>query len=173
MRRILISLFSALLAGSLLQAQTLPSLLVNADAAALGAGGSAIAADATAFALENNTAAIPFSDKTVFAGVSYGLWQPSSAAKNQIAFSGWWNSGKRFAAGLYAKTFRYPSYTSINENGVTDSYQNGANQSGTKASADLQAYNSLAKVYNALMDKLSGKLPKIMKQSRLAALRDE
>ena len=118
MRRILISLFAALLAGSLLQAQTLPSLLVNADAAALGAGGSAIAADATAFALENNTAAIPFSDKTVFAGVSYGLWQPSSAAKNQIAFSGWWNSGKRFAAGLYAKTFRYPSYTSINENGV-------------------------------------------------------
>ena len=61
----------------------------------------------------------------------------------------------------------------INENGVTDQYQNGANQSGTKASADLQAYNSLAKVYNALMDKLSGKLPKIMKQSRLAALRDE
>ena len=61
----------------------------------------------------------------------------------------------------------------INENGVTDSYQNGANQSGTKASADLQAYNSLAKVYNALMDKLSAKLPKQMKQSRLAALRDE
>ena len=62
---------------------------------------------------------------------------------------------------------------SINENGVTDNYQNGANQSGTKASADLQAYNSLAKVYNALMDKLSGKLPKMLKQSRLAALRDE
>lgn len=61
----------------------------------------------------------------------------------------------------------------INENGVTDQYQNGANQSGTKASADLQAYNSLAKVYNALMDKLSAKLPKLMKQSRLAALRDE
>ena len=61
----------------------------------------------------------------------------------------------------------------INANGVTDVYQNGANQSGTKASADLQAYNSLAKVYNALMDKLAGKLPKIMKQSRLAALKDE
>ena len=60
----------------------------------------------------------------------------------------------------------------INENGVTDNYQNGANQSGTKASADLQAYNSLAKVYNALMDKLSAKLPKDVKKSRLAALRD-
>ena len=61
----------------------------------------------------------------------------------------------------------------INENGVTDNYQNGANQSGTKASADLQAYNSLAKVYTALMDKLSKKLPVQIKQSRLAALRDE
>ncbi len=62
---------------------------------------------------------------------------------------------------------------SINLNGVTDVYQNGANQSGTKASADLQAYNSLAKVYTALMDKLSKKLPVQIKQSRLAALRDE
>jgi hypothetical protein len=61
----------------------------------------------------------------------------------------------------------------INENGLTDVYKNGRNQSGTKASADLQAYNSLAKVYNALMDKLSAKLPKEIKQSRLAALRDE
>jgi hypothetical protein len=61
----------------------------------------------------------------------------------------------------------------INENGVTDSYQNGANQSGTKASADLQAYNSLAKVYNALMGKLSGKLPKEVRKSKLAAMMDE
>ena len=61
----------------------------------------------------------------------------------------------------------------INENGVTDSYQNGANQSGTKASADLQAYNSLAKVYNALMDKLSAKLPKEVRKSKLQAMRDE
>ena len=61
----------------------------------------------------------------------------------------------------------------INENGVTDNYQNGANQSGTKDSADLQAYNSLAKVYNALMDKLSAKLPKEIKRSRLAAMMDE
>ena len=56
---------------------------------------------------------------------------------------------------------------------MTDSYQNGANQSGTKASADLQAYNSLAKVYNALMDKLSAKLPKEVRQSKLAAMMNE
>ena len=61
----------------------------------------------------------------------------------------------------------------INLNGVTDVYQNGANQTGTKASADLQAYNSLAKVYNALMDKLSAKLPKEIRKSKLAAMMDE
>ena len=61
----------------------------------------------------------------------------------------------------------------IIENGTSDSYQNGANQSGTKASADLQAYNSLAKVYNALMDKLSAKLPKEVRKSKLAAMMDE
>jgi len=61
----------------------------------------------------------------------------------------------------------------INENGMTDVYQNGRNQSGTKASADLQAYNSLAKVYNALMDKLSAKLPKEVRKSKLAAMMDE
>ena len=118
MRRRLILLSVTLLAGSILQAQMLPSLLVNADAAALGTGGSAIASDATAFALENNAAAMSFSDKTVFAALSYGLLQPSASGKNQIAFSGWWNSGKRLAAGLYAKTLRYPSYTIINDNGV-------------------------------------------------------
>ena len=62
---------------------------------------------------------------------------------------------------------------SINENGTSDTYQNGRNQSGVKASADLQAYNSLAKVYNALMDKLSAKLPKEVRKSKLAAMMDE
>ena len=61
----------------------------------------------------------------------------------------------------------------INENGVTDEYRNGANQSGVKASAELQAYNSVAKVYNALMDKLSAKLPKEIRKSKLAAMMDE
>jgi len=61
----------------------------------------------------------------------------------------------------------------INENGTSDTYQNGRNQSGVKASADLQAYNSLAKVYNALMDKLSAKLPKEVRKSKLAAMMDE
>ena len=39
----------------------------------------------------------------------------------------------------------------INQNGATDEYQNGANQFGSKASAELQAYNTTVKNYNSLM----------------------
>jgi hypothetical protein len=43
--------------------------------------------------------------------------------------------------------------------GATDEYQNGANQSGVKISAAIQAYNQLMKTYHTLMDKLMAKLP--------------
>lgn len=34
--------------------------------------------------------------------------------------------------------------------GLTEEYQNGANQNGMKQSASLQAYNSTAKTYNTM-----------------------
>ena len=62
---------------------------------------------------------------------------------------------------------------SINESGCSDEYKNGANQYGKKASADLQAYNSLIKNYNTVSDRLEKLLPTEKKQSRLEALMDE
>ena len=62
---------------------------------------------------------------------------------------------------------------SINESGCSDEYKNGANQYGKKASADLQAYNSLIKNYNTVSDRLEKLLPAEKKQSRLEALMDE
>lgn len=47
----------------------------------------------------------------------------------------------------------------INLEGVTDSYQNGANQYGVKQSATLQSYNSLIKNYTAVIKALSKLLP--------------
>lgn len=47
----------------------------------------------------------------------------------------------------------------INLEGVTDSYQNGANQHGIKQSATLQSYNSLIKNYTAVIKALSKLLP--------------
>lgn len=61
----------------------------------------------------------------------------------------------------------------INANGCSDDYQNGANQFGKKASADLQAYNSLIKNYNTVSDRLEKLLPPEQRASRLKALRDE
>ena len=42
----------------------------------------------------------------------------------------------------------------INESGVVGEYKNGANQFGTKQSAELQAYNQTLRSYNAVIGKL-------------------
>ena len=47
----------------------------------------------------------------------------------------------------------------INEDGVTEVYQNGANQQGVKQSATLQSYNALIKNYTSVIKALSNLLP--------------
>lgn len=47
----------------------------------------------------------------------------------------------------------------IISNGLTDVYQNGANQYGNKASAELQAYNQLIKNYLNVQKQLTKLLP--------------
>lgn len=47
----------------------------------------------------------------------------------------------------------------IAKEGASEEYQNGANQHGRKASADLQAYNSLVKSYNMVNSRLENMLP--------------
>lgn len=53
----------------------------------------------------------------------------------------------------------------INEEGVTDVYQNGANQHGKKQSATLQSYNSLIKNYANVIKTLSQLVPPAKKES--------
>ena len=48
----------------------------------------------------------------------------------------------------------------INQEGVIDRYQNGANQYGMKQSATLQSYNSLVKNYAAVNKTLFSVLPR-------------
>ena len=62
---------------------------------------------------------------------------------------------------------------SINANGCSDEYKNGANQYGKKAAADLQAYNSLIKNYNTISDRLEKLLPADQKRSKLGELMNE
>lgn len=47
----------------------------------------------------------------------------------------------------------------INADGVTDEYQNGANQHGIKQSATLQGYNALIKNYTIVIKTLTQILP--------------
>ena len=56
----------------------------------------------------------------------------------------------------------------INSEGATDEYCNGQNQFGRKQSANIQAYNSLIKNYNAVIDKLEKLLPVETKKTKLA-----
>lgn len=60
----------------------------------------------------------------------------------------------------------------INEEGATDEYCNGSNQFGRKQSANIQAYNSLIKNYNAVIDKLEKLLPVETKKSKLSTFDD-
>lgn len=48
----------------------------------------------------------------------------------------------------------------INTNGVTETYQNGANQFGIKKSAAVEVYNTMIKNYTSLMKQLTDLLPK-------------
>lgn len=58
---------------------------------------------------------------------------------------------------------------SINAQGATDEYKNGANQHGIKQSAALQAYNSLIKNYAGVIKTLSNLLPPEKKADALTS----
>lgn len=63
---------------------------------------------------------------------------------------------------------------SIQENGWTMEYQNGANQWGKKRSAEADTYISLSKNYAAVIKQLTELVPPAeRKKSRLALLREE
>lgn len=57
----------------------------------------------------------------------------------------------------------------INRQGCVDTYQNGKEQSGKKASAEISAYNTSLKNYTAIIEKLDRMLPPEQKRSKLDA----
>lgn len=96
-------------------AQSLPVLLVPADAASLGTAGTGLAGEVLSSAVENNASALVFAPQKMLAGVSYGMWKPS--AGSLISGGGWWNGGK-WAAGFQLKSLSSGSYIPTSENGV-------------------------------------------------------
>lgn len=58
----------------------------------------------------------------------------------------------------------------VAEYGCTEEYTNGENQGGRKISAELSAYNTTIKNYNAVMVKLIERLPKEEKKSAMLSM---
>ena len=108
MKKILSSilLISACLCAS---AQTLPSLLVNSDPAAVGAAGiSALGSEA--YPLQGFAASSALMEGTAAAGVSYGSWQPSTAADKLLGASAAVLFKEKFSVALEFKNFSQPAY---------------------------------------------------------------
>lgn len=70
----------------------------------------------------------------------------------------------------YMRGILYELHEELETDGLTEDYQNGANQHGRKASAGLNAFNSTAKIYTALMKQLLAQLPEPQAKSRGDAL---
>lgn len=61
----------------------------------------------------------------------------------------------------------------IAESGCVEEYTNGENQGGKKMSAELSAYNSTVRNYNAVMVKLIERLPKQEKKSAMLQMMEK
>lgn len=60
----------------------------------------------------------------------------------------------------------------IRQSGCVDEYQNGNNQKGLKASANVQSYNALVKSYNMISQRLADLMPQQKTKSKLSMLDD-
>lgn len=98
-------------------AQTLPSLLVNSDPAAMGAAGiSALGSEA--YPLQGYAASSALMKGTASVGVSYGSWQPSAAADKLLGASAAVLLKEKFSVALEFKNFTQPTYEVTGPTGV-------------------------------------------------------
>lgn len=100
-----------------LRAQTLPSLMINQDPATLAMGSAGVAAGADAFALQNNVAAMSFSEEKMSVQAGFGMWQPGYAGMKTIGLGGMYSVSEKLAVGLDFKYLMMPSYSGITGNG--------------------------------------------------------
>lgn len=107
-------LFSGLALTS--NAQVLPSVVLDQNPTSLAMGMSGIALEAGAYALQNNVAAISFSDNTFEAQVGAGMWQPNYADSKIIGGGATYRLGK-LGFGLDFRTLRMPEYSGVSDSG--------------------------------------------------------
>lgn len=117
MKKIIFLLLSSALCWNL-PAQTLPTLLIDSDAASLGCASATVATGTGAFAMESNVAGLAFPEGKVAAGISYGMWQPKMADDKVLSAGVMWKITSRIAVGAQYKGLSQPSYTITSGNGV-------------------------------------------------------
>lgn len=111
--------FAALIlsvSGVAINAQTLPSLMLDQDPASLALGMSGVASQAGAFAIQNNVASISLSEKTLDAQAAFGTWQPSYSNLKTIGAGVLYRMGK-LGFGVDVKMLKLPSYSGVSGNG--------------------------------------------------------
>lgn len=104
------------ISGIGVDAQTLPSLMLDQDPVSLSLGMSGVASRAGAFAIQNNVAAISLSEKTLDAQAGFGIWQPSYANLKTIGAGAVYRMGK-LGFGVDLKKLSLPSYSGVSGNG--------------------------------------------------------
>ena len=108
---------AVLVSGYRLQAQVLPSLLLNQDAASLAMGSAGVSSDAGAYALENNVAAISLAEQKMAVQAGFGMWQPSYSDLKTIGLAGMYRVSDKIGVALDFKYLMMPSYSEVTGNG--------------------------------------------------------
>lgn len=107
-----------ILSAPILQAQTMPSLMIGTDAVTLAKGSVGIVSMSDGAALQNNVALMSFSRNRFSARVGGVLWQPSYADFKTFGAGGTARVTDRLALGLDFRYLVMPSYDSVSESGT-------------------------------------------------------
>lgn len=119
MRKLFItSLLILGVSANALAQQAMSSLINSADPVSLGHAGAAVALEANAFALENNTAAMSFYEGRMDAALAYQLWQPGGAKDNVVNVGVFGRIGKRIAIGAEGKFVMQKPYQITDGDGI-------------------------------------------------------
>lgn len=110
--------FVAVFVCCVLNAQSVPSLLIPSDAVAMGRAGAVVASAPGAFSMEYNPAMSSFYEGHLSAQASYGMWQSGASGNSLINVGATGKIGERFSLGAGGKYFTYPSYTITDGNGI-------------------------------------------------------
>ncbi|MCR5351782.1 MAG: PorV/PorQ family protein [Bacteroidales bacterium] len=124
MKKIFIVLAASILGVSSLQAQSVNFLNIPSDPASLAMAGAAVARPADAYALENNMAGAALAPYKMDVAVGYAQWQPKVAGIQLLSGAGMYRISPKIAVGLLYKSFAYPAYDIISNDGrVRDSFK--------------------------------------------------